>query len=88
MNPLDHSGLISGSSPAMLGGENKPHIENSPAVSSSTQIRDVGELQKKAPDLYAQIEQFMAYNICTQMKRHQDRVIAAMKKARQEQQSG
>ncbi len=88
MNPLDNSSLVSGSSPAMLAGQNKPNMENSPSVNSSTQIHNVGELQKKAPDLYAQIEQFMAYNICTQMKRHQDRVIAAMKKARQEQQGG
>lgn len=53
---------------------------SSPA-SSSTRVRTVNDLREKAPEVWQKTLEGLATNICGQMKRHQERLKAMMRKA-------
>lgn len=56
-------------------------VAQSNADPSSTIVKDMGDLKRKAPKVYNQMMEGIGMNICNEMKHHQDRLKQLMREA-------
>lgn len=60
------------------------HSTNNTKATSATKVSSVGDLKKKAPEVYNAMLQGIGMSICNEMKHHQERLKKMMQEARRD----